>query len=175
MRFLIVFFVFAFSFACSVQSDIPTNDLSLLFDINSYFDKYLEDLPEDLTVKKRVQVGSEFEEKILEHYKFRKDLDFFRKADIYDPVFLDKYVIDSSVSGVMKYIAREDDLSVLSLQVFRSNNQIDSILATTQIKSMISDQLNHLHFIPSVSYSIFTMEDAIFKEPVERMIRVEFQ
>lgn len=175
MRSFFLLVMCSFIISCSDSSNLSNNDISIFFDLNAYFDKYIDAVPKEVSVKKIVGLGSDVEEQVFERYNIRKDLDYFRKADIYDPVFLDKYRIDTSVSGATKYIANDDDLAVLSLQVFKTDNKVDSILATTQINSMISDQLNHLLFIPFISYSIYTVEDAVFKDPVERSISVEFQ
>lgn len=175
MRYLLFIFFFISIMACAGPSVTVVHDLSLFFDMNAYLDNYLDTMPEELSVRKIVEVGAQSEEKQIERYNIRKDLDFFRKADIYDPIFTDKYTIDSSINGVKKYISSDEDLFVLSLQVFRTVNRVDSISVTTRIKSMISEQVNHLHFAPSGSYSIFTVEDAIFKDPVERLIWVDFR
>jgi len=174
MRFFLPLF-FIFLLSCSAPSGREVHNLSLFFDINTYLDRYLDSIPETLTVRKTVRSGDLTEVKELDQYNIRVDLDFFRKGDLYDPVFADKYDIDSSVSGVTKYLSNGSDLFVQRFELFSAGDRIDSIRITTQLKSMISKQVNHLVFDPSGSYSIFTEEDAVFKSPVERMIRVDFR
>jgi len=145
------------------------------FNIDQYLDDYLSQTNDSISVSKLVKIGNQkAETQVITNYDISKDLKLLRKANISDPSYLDKYTVDSTTIQGIRYTALSADQKVLALDIYRSQNEVDSIHATTQIKSMISNQVNTLRFIPNKLFSIKIAEKAVFKEEVENLIHIVF-
>lgn len=175
MRIIGLFILSISLLSCAQNTSNGVINDHAFFNIDQYLDDYFSQIKDSISVSKMVKIGlQEAETQMFPNYDIRKDLKLLRKANISDPSFLDKYIVDSTSIKGIRYTALSEDQKVLSLDIYGSLPEVDSIHATTQIQSMISNQVNTLRFVPNKFFSIKIAEKAVFKDEVENLIHLAF-
>ncbi len=139
------------------------------FDLSTFMNADIEKLhASGASVLKVASVNGEREENRFVTVDWKREFDSFISADIHNPTFSEKYIVDtivnstdSSKSTTIRYVAKEEELRTRVLEIqFDENKIIVLIKAELFSKNFIANLSESLIYSPLKYYSITNHEES---------------
>lgn len=148
------------------------------FDLKGYFDEQIGALSNTKpSLVKKVTIGDQVEEKIIEQTDFSQELQVFQRSDINRPTWLDKYQVDSTFREkqltAVQYTALDTTLNTRLLKVYFEQGKVDSIRIRNQTHSLVADTQQDLFYCPGRNYHILSTQKTIGGKPHYVAIEVD--
>ena len=170
--------LFTFSFAsCNVEK--PNVQHQSFFDINDFFLKEMAQLSRIKSIKKKVVINGEIDEKVLQEFDLGKDLTIFRNSNINKIAWLDKYDVDSIMNNEgqlskLKYLATDAKLKTREFIVSFSGEKVSSIFIKNHSVNQVSDFQQNLQYDSIKGYSVESNQKATLSDEQKLKVEVKF-
>lgn len=134
------------------------DELDYFFNLKEYFQKEVQRLPEEGPFTKRVQIGDEEEEKVLDSLNWEQELRPLINADINRAGWVDRYRGDTTYTpgGALQeihYQAQDKELRVREMRLFfDSTGAVQRILIEKGRESLTVDNYQRITYLPAEGY-----------------------
>ena len=153
------------------QVDVPQNPF---FDLKEYFEQEMK-IDRGKVTKTTIFKG-EKETIQIPTLNLSKELKIFADANLNKVAWYEKYSIASeekpSGKTLITYYTDDPKLKTKKVELFKTNDQLDSILIHKKMKSMIMDSDQFLSYYPNVGYHIKIKQASSLQESSETEIKV---
>lgn len=181
MKYLAFFGLLLF-FGCQSQTEQTPQQTAFdpnYFDLKGYFEQEIDRLQQaNMTVRKRVTINDQSEEKTLDTLDFEQELEVFVESDINEPDWLDKYQVDSSFQDnqltKLEYQALDEQLRTRRLEIAFANDQVKRIDVQKGGKSQVAGSEQRLTYLPDSGYTITSRQYTILSKDDSLRIEVRF-
>jgi len=172
--FILFFFIFQ---GCQVESVQVTQPP--FFDLNTFFEKELEFLSNLKEINKTVILNGKKEEKTLNDFDLKKDLEIFTDSNINKVAWLDKYKVDSltNVNGLLEkiiYQALDEKVKTRQLIIEYSSGEVKSISIKNASSNQVALLNQDLKYIPKKGYMILSSQEVSLSDEQKLSVEVEF-
>lgn len=143
--------------ACQINTPDPDARFLPFFDIADFIDKEMIQLSNLKSIKKTVYINDKTEERILDSFDIKKDLEIFKKSNINKVVWIDKYKVDSlfDKSGdlaKLQYQALDEKLKTRIMIIAFNGKKVHAILIKNKSSNQVSSLEQDLEYYPQKGY-----------------------
>jgi|GEM_PF-4452911 len=178
MKKSLLFFFVALLCGCSSESD-STGVQVELFDTEAYLDKLYPDSSNLAHVIKTVAYDGDRQRIETEEYDLQQDLALLKEANINNPSWTDKYLVDTTRSSqsdyTVVYKSVDKKLQIKSMTTMIKDGEVVGFEAEQKRKALISDSSKRIRFEKNLGYSISTNSSSLISDQRDVHIEVRFQ
>jgi len=158
---LLVIILFILS---SCQIETVQNSNQTFFDIETFLEKELNELSNLKSIKKKVTINDRIDEKTLNNFNLKTDLEIFINSNINKIAWLDKYKVDSLFDNTgklseLKYTAVDNKLKTREFRINYTLGKVNSISVFNGSNNSVSSIEQHLKYFPSKGYSVESLQE----------------
>jgi len=152
---------------------------TFFFDAKGYFEQEMARLDqEQSSIQKTIRKDSLEETKKITDINWENELNLFKESDINKASWVSKYQADTNRTASNQqqiiYTATDKDLKTQELQVFLTNEQVDSIAIRNRIANQVYTSQQLLTYSPRGGYSIQKTQDVVLFDKDKYQIKVAF-
>lgn len=175
LRFCLMVSLIIFS-ACnddnsSSNANIDNRDIEF-FDLKAFFEDEIKNF-QYTSIEKTVRLNDETETQILAEFDAAKELEIFKKNNLNNPSWKDKYQV-AQEPKVETYEAADDDLKIKKVTIERENNQVKKITIMTTANQRVFKAAKTLTYEPKVGYSIKNNQNVTLMGETDMEVQVKF-
>lgn len=175
LKYTLLFFICLVG-SCQVET---VNHIQVqFFDLNDFIQEESKRIANVEKIKKTVSVNGKTEEKILEVFDLKKDLEIFTNSNINKIALLDKYDVDSifenNVLTKIQYTANDEKVKTREIIVNYKNKSVQSVSIRNASSNAVTISEQELLFQTNKGYSIKSKQKVSLSKEQIRSVEVEF-